>query len=50
MNKQELFAKFDRDVAIAVKRNFSMIEDMKVAFNLTDEQIDDMFIEASAIK
>ena len=34
------------DIAIAVKRNFSMIEDMKIAFNLTDEQIDDMFIEA----
>ena len=37
------------DVAVAVKRNFSMIEDMKIAFNLTDEQIDDMFIEASKI-
>lgn len=37
------------DIATAVKRTFSMIEDMKIAFNLTDEQIDNMFIEASRI-
>ena len=37
------------DVVIAVRRNFSMIEDMKVAFNLTDTQIDGMFIEAAVI-
>ena len=37
------------NVATAVKRDFSMITDMKTTFALNDTQIDDMFIEASLI-
>ena len=36
--------------ALAIRRDYPMIADTQAAFNITDEQMDDLFIEASAIR
>ena len=36
--------------APAIRRDYPMIADTQAAFNITDEQMDDLFIKASAIR
>ena len=36
--------------ASTIRRDYPMIADTQAAFNMTDEQMDDLFIEASAIR
>ena len=36
--------------ASTIRRDYPMIADTQAAFNITDEQMDDLFIEASAIR